>query len=76
MAVISPCKGKMELDGTELVKARDGLFLSQAAFAARCGWVRQEQSRLERPGKRDITVEKANIILKALGKEIRKCVER
>ena len=68
MALVSACEDHRMIDGTELVKAREGLFLNQAAFAARCGWSAQYQSILEQPGAHSRPIEKVNIILKALGK--------
>jgi transcriptional regulator with XRE-family HTH domain len=35
------------ISGLDIVRAREYLGLTQAEFAAKCGWTQQEQSHLE-----------------------------
>lgn len=43
-------KQEAYFSGIDLVKVRENLGLTQAAFAKRCGWSQQNQSHLELPG--------------------------
>ena len=67
--LIKPAKYHRTIDGTELAKAREKTGMSQAEFAARCGWSQQFQSQLEYPEEKLITVEKAEKIMEILGKK-------
>lgn len=65
MALITASKYHRTVDGTELVKAREGLLLNQGAFGLRCGWSQQFQSQLE-AGENEITSEEAAKIMQAI----------
>ena len=64
--LIGRSKYHRTVDGTELVKAREGLFLSQAAFAALCGWSRTYQGMLEKPGEHEIPTNTACKIMEVV----------
>ncbi len=63
--LIKPSKYHRTIDGMELVHAREGLFLTQAFFAALCGWSQPYQARLE-DGESEISVETAAKIMQAV----------
>lgn len=68
--VITPSRFHRTVNGMELVKAREGLFMNQQSFAWRCRWSKQYQSQIEVPGEHEISTASANKILEALGKEV------
>ena len=61
--VIYPSKYHRAVKGTELVKCREDMGLTQTEFAEKCGWSQQFQSRIERPGEHEITIDMAEKIL-------------
>ena len=67
---ICQCTGPSEahrtVHGTMLAILREGLGVSQEAFAATCGHAQAYQARLERPGRWDVPAEKAGQIEAAL----------
>ena len=67
--VIGPSMFHRTVDGMELVKAREGLFINQQVFAHRCGWSKQYQSQIEAPGSHEITLDTAKLIEKAIAKK-------
>lgn len=60
--LVRPSESHFVLDGTELVKARERLGLSQGDFADGCGWTQQYQSQLESPEEHEISLETAKKI--------------
>jgi predicted transcriptional regulator len=60
--------------GTELIKLREKTGLSQAEFAARCGWSQQYQSRLELPFEQEINLDKMEVINRTAEEEMRRQV--
>lgn len=51
------------LNGTELVKQRESVGLSQREFAEKCGWSSSFQCQLESPDLHEITTESAQKII-------------
>jgi len=65
--LITPSKYHRTLNGTELVKWREAIGLTQAEFAERCGWSQQQQSRFETPYDHEIHISTVELILQVLG---------
>ncbi len=66
MALIRPSDDHRKVNGTELVEAREGLFVSQRVFAKLCGWSQPYQCQLEVPGWHEIPTEQGEKILRVI----------
>lgn len=56
------------LNGTELIKRREALGLTQAEFAGKCGWSRTTQWKLEKIGIHEVPSQTAERIKESLKK--------
>ena len=67
--IISQSQYHRSINGIQLAMAREKVGLSQAAFAQKCGWSQQFQSRIEAPGMHEVSISIAETITRGLGEE-------